>query len=390
IRLHGKVAIEGKEVSALIDNTVRELVDVLVKNQDTDGYIGDNSYRQGHPMGACALSLLALLKAGVAKESKVVQKAMAYLRGLPMQATYSVGLLCMAIEAYYTPLDELAHSEDSITEDSLKKKPRELSAADKKWMAAAADWLVKNQGKSGAWSYGAGGGKRFDNSNAQYGVLGLYAAARCGIRIKAKHWKAILRHWLDCQNKKGKKYTPQPPPGSEDDSSITPVKVRGWDYTNGKSASHSMTCAGAASVAIAYACLYQVNKNMALKFKKSAIASTTAGLGWLEKNYTINKSMKVGQYYYYMYGLERACVINNIRYLGVHNWYREGAIQLCCQSEESGGILPGFPDLPGIEDLPGMDAEKQDFGRWGCAVTVSFVLLFLKKASAPLGAISER
>ena len=42
--------LQGDELSAMIDDAVRECVDALVKNQAADGFLGDDSFRDKYPM----------------------------------------------------------------------------------------------------------------------------------------------------------------------------------------------------------------------------------------------------------------------------------------------------------------------------------------------------
>ena len=39
----------------------------------------------------------------------------------------------------------------------------------------------------------------WDNSNSQYGVLGVWAGAQVGIEIPDAYWNAVQNHWLSCQ-----------------------------------------------------------------------------------------------------------------------------------------------------------------------------------------------
>ncbi|MFC1587739.1 hypothetical protein ACFL54_05460 [Planctomycetota bacterium] len=362
---------KGDELDQLIADAIKECADALAGNQDADGYIGDAVSKESHPMGSCALALLALLKSGADKDSPVVQKAFAYLRNLPLKKTYSVSLLCMAIEAFYTPLDELKNSEKDFAKESIKRKQRVLSPVYKNWMTQAVNWLVTNQGKPGSWTYCPEDGKAFDNSNSQYAVLGLYAAARCGVFAEPKHWQAILKHWLNTQQQKGEVYERIITVGDKRRSVVKRrAQARGWAYLEAKTdqVTYTMTCGGVSSVAIALACLQQVNKGSAKSLARAAQASIQSGLAWLEKNYTLRQEHIPMWYVYYMYGFERACVLNQTRYLGLRDWYREGAAILCTQ--------------------PKLGNKNPSLSRWGEPIGTSFILLFLKRATVPLSSVT--
>ena len=66
---------------------------------------------------------------------------------------------------------------------------------------------------------------------------------------------------------------------------------------------------------------------------------------------------------YYLYSLERACVIAGKRYIGTHDWYLEGAAAVVGWQAEDGAFRPD--GAAGWMDLP----------------NTCFALLFLKRAS---------
>ena len=72
---------------------------------------------------------------------------------------------------------------------------------------------------------GSGAG---DHSNTQFGVLGLYAARKAGMRIPTLNMKRIIRHFTAIQNRDG-----------------------GWGYNKNNSSTPQMTGAGTASLLIA-------------------------------------------------------------------------------------------------------------------------------------------
>ncbi|MFC1587754.1 hypothetical protein ACFL54_05535 [Planctomycetota bacterium] len=378
LRFKQRLALHGPTFDKMNEAAIEECVQGLIKKQQADGYIGDPVLKKEYPMGATALSLLALLKAGVSRENEVIKKSMNYLRSLPLQNTYSVAMLCMALEAFYTPLAELKITEKNYEQNSLEKEPRKLSTKDLARMRQAANWLVETQSVPGAWTYVSerkynGPSKslneRYDHSNSQYAVLGLYAAARCGVYIQYKHWQAILNHWLETQEKKGEEIIRVPQPGEKQKSSVA-IPVRGWNYVSTGPATLTMTTGGVASVAIAYACLNQIKPGAAKKLRFAAKYSIDCGLAWLEKNALLTRGIIQEKHdTYYLYGYERALVINGLRFLGGRNWYREGSAFLCVKAKFK-SINPNI------------------ISRWGGCKDTAFVLLFLKRATAPIGVIS--
>src|SRR5205814_1091335 len=58
----------------------------------------------------------------------------------------------------------------------------------------------------GLWSYanhGPNGVNRFDHSNSQYGVLGLWAAADANLEIPTSTWEMMDKAWRDNQHSSG-------------------------------------------------------------------------------------------------------------------------------------------------------------------------------------------
>ncbi len=221
-----------------------------------------------------------------------------------------------------------------------------------------ANYLLKNQQVNGSWDYPAqkNGG---DTSITQYGMLGLWAAARAGVEIPMKaldqsaiwHVQTQLRNGAFCYQ----------PLGVE-----TSMK-------------HSMTMAGVGSLGIARLLMSRNAQELEsleepdAKTKKNekafgvlervtaketpdqpfAAAPTDAnykpqvssrdldaamrrGLGWLVTNYTVDKNA-TGWHLYYLYGLERAASLANLEKIGGHDWYTEGYRVLLKVQDADGG-----------------------------------------------------
>lgn len=103
-------------------------------------------------------------------------------------------------------------------------------------LQAMTDYVVKNQDKEGFWNY-LGGDKHGDTSVTQYGALGLWAAARAGIRVPPLTWDRMAGWLINTQFAHG-----------------------GWTYRptspTGDSGTQSMTVAGSASLYVAVRHLY--------------------------------------------------------------------------------------------------------------------------------------
>lgn len=264
-----------------------------------------------------------------------------------------------------------------------------------------ADFIMKDQRDHGAWDYA---GARFggDTSISQYSMLGLWAAARAGIRVPLKVWdQSALWHMRTHSQDGGFGYHPL---GGEPNSS------------------HSMTVAGVGSLCIArifltdptqsgvdLSELEEANKpkkkdtkafgvlekvtpvepaaptDPAVKIDKVDNYRPTAsrkeldghigrGMAWLSKHYTIDKP--TGWPIYYLYGLERAGALTGAEKLGGRDWYLDGSNYLIKIQKEDGtwfdqsgavsstcfGVLfltratekiaPGVPRAPAKKNVP--------------------------------------
>lgn len=210
-----------------------------------------------------------------------------------------------------------------------------------------ADYLLKNQRSNGSWDY-LGQDHGGDTSISQYGMLGLWAAARAGIAIPQKSLDQAASWHLRTQLRNG-----------------------GWSYqplSGDTEMKHSMTVAGIGTLGIARLLmslnpqeLESLSDEPEVKPKKvektfgvlekvapkddenkpaAAVGPVDAsykpqtsrteidaamkrGLGWLNTNYTVDKNA-LGWHLYYLYGLERAASLANVDRIGSHDWYTDG------------------------------------------------------------------
>jgi hypothetical protein len=237
------------------------------------------------PGGVTALCTLALLNAGVEVDDPAIRKALTYLRAKEFDKTYTVALQTMVLCA------------------AEPKKDLVLIGRNVRWLE---EHQVKADERKGAWSYPGPGG---DNSNSQFAVLALYDAQRVGVAVKLETWLLAHDYWERTQN----------PDGS-------------WGYVPGDPGSGSMTCAGIGGLAITSAAL------------ESGDAAVEAGqvtccrpherddrleraIDWLAQRFSVSRNPGAGQkvIYYYLYGLERVGRLTARRFIGDHDWYREGA-----------------------------------------------------------------
>ncbi|MHC4661682.1 MAG: hypothetical protein ACYS8W_08325 [Planctomycetota bacterium] len=111
---------------------------------------------------------------------------------------------------------------------------------------------------------------------------------------------------------------------------------------------------------------------------KSLRKSIRDGMGWISKNWTINKNpcapKEDSWRYYYYYALERAGVLTLVHKVGKHDWYKEIGERILSE-QSSDGSWAGASAAP----EPGF----QSFSH-GPIWNTSFAILFLKKATTPI------
>jgi len=271
--------------------------------------------------GMAGLHLLTLLKCGVRFSDPEVEKCMAFLRYAPYTKTYCTGVRLMA-------LDELGRRDPGHSYETE--------------ITNGAQWLVDGFGGAfDLWAYDhetlkAGGA---DLSNTQYAVLGLQTAVNHGFSVPESLWKRLSQAVMSLQDESG-----------------------AFRYLIGGEVSGSMTAAGLFVLTV---CLENLDESgsRSRRIRKSL----QNGWDYLARRFD-PRGNPVGQqsfsaqyHFYYLYGLERACVFGSLDTLGEHDWYREGARYLVKTQEPSGGWTGG----------------------------TYFALLFLRKASLTLRGASS-
>jgi hypothetical protein len=300
-----------------VNKAVDRGVEYLLAKQQLDG-----TWNHGKKprIGCTALILYTLLSSGVDPLSPAVELAATHLEHEPLpDKTYDCALMIMALSAH----DPKRHRDQ--LEDLVER---------------LVGWEER-----GGWGYPAAPGNQDlgwqDLSNTQYAVMGLWAAARAGIRVPKGIWGPVA-YGL-------KRYS-----GSDG----------GFAYTQaGQTSTGSMTAAGVAALAI---CRDQLglDPEQRRKDKYGALDAIDEGSSWLGAHFSVtrNPQRSGGHLGYYLYGLERAGALIPTTQFGNHLWYEEGARQLV--------------------------ADQNPTGNWrstlgGGLPETCFGLLFLRKATAP-------
>jgi RNA polymerase sigma factor (sigma-70 family) len=307
-----------KELAERVKKSIDAGIRWLKNNRGQDGTWENTSIGFIQPGGATALALRALLQAGVAPDDKELVPAINYLRQVKPEKTYVVGLRTAV----------LCRVND--------KKDAALIKHNVEWLEKAA---VRREGRLLGWGYEGRAGDP-DNSNTQYAVMGLYAAAQVGFAPKNKNlWKEIREYYMATQGDAG-----------------------GWGYHSdrGFPPSQTMTLAGLCGLLIT---------DEMLKPTKDSKQAAEQGFAWIGKNFTFKTG---GHSFYNLHGIARAGGLSGKKTFdgpeAKHNWYQEG-----CE------ILIGV-------NLKHRELAQHEDGSWGVrdgladglpVLSTSFALLFL-------------
>lgn len=297
------------------------------------------------PGGSSCLATLAMLTCGVKPDDTAIKQVLPYIRSMKPSQTYVIALQTMV-------LAEIGEARDK---DIIQRNVDTLMAG---------RYYAGN--KLRGWSYGKDKAVTADNSNSQYALLGLFAGRQAGIKIAQKDWEEIQQFYIDTQIELG--------------------NTGGWAYRPDMKGtpSHTMTLAGLAGLYITG--LEQnigkqqldevtgIPKRPELCGKYDENKAVSLGINWLAKHFSFNSKFesKADFSFYNIYGIERVGRLSGQRFIGEHDWYREGC-EILCGIRKSG-------------------LNQQDDGSWrnGTGVdsmpvlATSFALLFLSKGRTPI------
>ena len=164
-------------------------------------------------------------------------------------------------------------------------------------LSRAAQLLVDNDSPEGTYSYtwdfrivhrplwhNGNNAPDGDNSNGQYGLLGVWIAQDVGFEVPLNYWAPVHAHWTKSQHADG-----------------------GWGYTKQQNnSSLNMTAAGLASLYITTDCV-DLSPPRLVGVPSPAIDN---GLSWMEKNFEARNDA------YGLYGCERVGLASGLKYFG--------------------------------------------------------------------------
>ncbi len=325
-----------------IDAAIKKGVEVLWTKQLADGSWGpytESGY--DYLIGPTAIATYALLESGASAQDPRMVKAIDWLTAkaeaqiaaaaesppkAPVPMTYEFGLLC---NVYYSA-NRGTNNKYSATLEKIAKyvwsncNPR-----------GSYDYiLVKPADPNSNYI-------TFDQSNSQYGLLGVWAAALDNQEVPAEYWLKVMTHWMDTQCADGS-----------------------WAYRQlANQGTASMTAAGLASMFVCFDNYFTdafvaVNSNKEFKPIEKALV-------WFDKNFVDSMDAPGNDgrstfIYYYYYGIERVGLASGYKYFGSADWYKLISQRL----------------------LAGQNGD----GSWGKSIVVdtSYALLFLIRGRAPI------
>jgi hypothetical protein len=341
-----KTAGVPAELRGRIHRAIDRGVHYLRSRQRDDGAFPYGRYWMNHPQAQTALGVLALRHAGTPEAMRGVEPAMRIL--FPPRAkareelrdqVYLAGIALMLLQAADGPEEHARQIGDALAGGLFHPRA---------WWGyytsppapAAADWA--------------------NLSTAQFGALGLWAAARHGVRVDPEVWREHLTAILATQTASGSwAYYPRAP-------------IVGKGYPVG-------TCMGLANLLLAREALREeLRADPGLG--RRVEAARRHGLASLERSGPEVLSLfrqavtrhppRLMWPYYALYALEKVCVFADLESVGGVRWYDVGAeLLLRCQLKDGSW---------GRRFVP----PKGAVGPWrGDVAGTSFALLFLLRAS---------
>jgi hypothetical protein len=200
------VSANGEVSRAEIESAIDRGVQYLISSQDADGHWAyhpnNGPESDGYKIGHTALAILALQHSGtkIPEASIAIKKGISYiLQQPPEDKTYSSGLV-----------------EQVLFQDSATEHTKHVTAY--AWMLCGGQ--KRDGAQLGSWTYalpkvpptwvanGLGGlgtpsTGRSDNSNSQFGILGLVYADKSGFQVPRVIWERARDYYTKSQHADG-------------------------------------------------------------------------------------------------------------------------------------------------------------------------------------------
>ena len=234
-------------------------------------------------------------------------------------------------------------------------------------------WLQQSQitdpahPNQGAWAYtsvnesGVSGEAEGDRSNSQFALLALHEAERVGVEVDDRTWTLAHRYWINTQREgESWSYTEE---GEHRQHDMCGHRLAG-DRLRPLLPGRRPSDGGRPHPPLCRAGKHPADRNgpglAGLRLRFSVRRNPTgAGRG----QEVLGNSWLL----YYLYGLERVGRLTGRRFIGKHDWYREGAEYLVSLQDDFEGYWKG---VGYVENNP--------------HIATSFALLFLGKGRRPV------
>jgi len=281
-------------------------------------------YRHGHH----AIASWALLDAGESYQNPPLYRRVNWVLSSDKGFTYNRGMRAqMLAELPLTRWQPWVHR-------------------DRVWLTSA---LTNRGNYNGSWNGGQASGAG-DHANGQYGVLGLWGIDRAGLEIPNQIWKKIDRYWRGAQK------------GAEDGM------TGGWGLAPNSEPTAPMTAGGVAVLSVTEKMLH--GRKLATPGANVSDA-LRRGVNWLDRNFTLHPTGDFGDWYYYMWTVQRVGRATGLRTLNGIDWYREGTVAVLNRQQGDGS-------------WPRSGMMRSEL------LSTSFALLYLAKANEPVAVAKLR
>jgi hypothetical protein len=319
--------VTDEEIGRSIQRGVDFLIPLFDKRTGQLGPFRGRAGDEGYVCGLNALCVYALLQSGQAIADQRLDIHGPFMKSLiegmkrfpanSGKATYARGIRATALALYNRKEDRAALRADVTYLLMTHDEGRYTYAGSRNNSSS-------RRGSGGPW----------DNSNSQYGLLGVWSGAEVGVEVPGDYWAHVHKHWVTCQN----------PDGT-------------WGYTRGGGAGTvSMAAAGTASLFVAEDYLY--NARFGARVGREPFSEPLKrALDWWERGEDVTRGI-TGWWGYTMYGIERVGLASGFKYFGAQDWYRALAGRV-------------------------VDRQQPD-GSWGDPIDTAYALLFLARGRHPI------
>jgi len=315
-----------------VAGAIKKGVDFLKRVQKDDGSWGPFGNPGGghfYPVGPTAMAAYAMLESGLCRHDDAEMTKALNFMGKWQPKDLPAGKVKVD-DAYKRSWGRYCHMTYSLglRANAWLAAARQGAVKYRKNLRTDAIQLIRST-KDGSYGYESYGQMRStgDNSNSQYGVLGVWAAAQADEEVPRQYWYVVLKHWVECVCSDG-----------------------GWGYRPGMDSTATMTTAGLATLFVCYDNLLAdgfVKCDQGPKVQ-AVLRPLTRALDWMDRYFAgtlKGQKLGYGDIFYLLYGVERVGLASGYKYFGKADWYRLGATRLLQQQNKDGSWRGGRGEI---------------------------------------------